>query len=271
MSLYQGRALRAERAPRRRGGRVRRILIFIAVLGALPILAQAPWAAWRARAFSVRDIRVEGARYLDVPAVIAAAGVQTGSDLFAVDLDRTRQALLLNPRIARARVSRALPAGLRLRIEERTPVLLVEHGAPWELDSTGVLLPPLAAGVVADVPMLVGPEVASLKPGTLVDSPEVMRGLAWVRALGVRELQLAGNVSEIDVSEPRMTALTLMNGTRVLTPAWPPGVRTLSALRVVLADLQQRGTVAREVDLRFDQQVIVRPAASSGGTSARTS
>jgi hypothetical protein len=29
----------------------------------------------------------------------------------------------------------------------------------------------------------------------------------------------------------------------------------------VLADLHQRGTVAQEVDLRFEHQVIVRPAA----------
>ncbi len=272
MSLYQGRALRAD-APRRRdlGGRVRRIVTLLAVLTALPVVASAPWGVWRARLFAVREIRVEGTRYLDASAVIAASGVKTGADLFGVDLDRVRQALLLQPRVAGARVERFLPAGIRIHVDERNPVLLVEHGAPWELDSTGVLLPPLAEGVVADVPMLAGVETAQLAPGTLVDSPQVQRGLAWVRSLGSRELQLAGSVSEIDVSDPRTTALTLMNGTRVLSPAWPPGTRALSALRVVLADLQQRGMVAQEVDLRFDQQVIVRPVAQKSGTSARTS
>ncbi|HZJ71623.1 MAG TPA: FtsQ-type POTRA domain-containing protein, partial [Planctomycetota bacterium] len=243
MSLYQGRALRAD-LPRRRGGRLRRILVLLAALTVLPVVAQAPWAAWRHRLFAIREIRVEGVRYLDAPAVIAASGVKTGADLFALDLDRVRQALLLHPRVARARVERILPAGIRLHIDERSPVLLVEHGAPWELDSTGVLLPPLAEGVVADVPMLAGVELSSVAGGTLVDSPQVQRGLAWARSLGIRELQLAGSISEIDVSDERMTALTLLNGTRVLSPAWPPGTRALSALRVVLADLQQRGTVA---------------------------
>jgi cell division septal protein FtsQ len=168
-------------------------------------------------------------------------------------------------------VRRVLPGDLRVRIEERVPVLLVAHGAPWELDSTGVLLPPLAEGVVADVPMLVGVDVAALAGGTHVDSPEVARGLAWVRALGAKDLQLAGSVSEIDVSEPRSTALTLMSGTRVLSPAWPPGTRTLSALRVVLADLDQRGTVAQEVDLRFESQVIVRPVQEKAGEMLKTS
>jgi cell division protein FtsQ len=247
------------------------VLLLTAALAVGTLAARLPLAPLRQRLFDVRDIRVEGARYLDGPAVAAAAGLKPGGDLFAVDVRRVRQALLLQPRIAAAQVSRVFPHGLRVRIQERVPVLLVEHGVPWEMDSTGVLLPPLAEGVVADVPMLVGPAVGALKAGTQVRSAAVERGLAWVGALAARDLQLAGQVSEVDVGDPRTTSLTLMSGTRVLTPAWPPGTRALSALRVVLADLRQRGTVAAEVDMRFENQVIVRPASGKAGEAARTS
>lgn len=270
MSLYQGRALSPNRT-RRRGGRLRRIALLLGALTLLPVFAQAPWGAWRARAFSIRTIHVEGVRYLETQVVTTTAGLEPGGDLFGIDLDRARQALLMHPRIARARLERELPYGIRVSIEERLPVLLVRHGVPWELDSAGVLLPPLAEGVVADVPLLVGPDLSDYRGGTQIRSPEVARGLAWIEALGGRELQLAGQVSEIDVSEERSTRLTLMSGTRVRSRAWPPGTRALSALRVVLADLEQRGTVAEEVDLRFDRQVIVRPAVSKGGETARTS
>jgi len=138
-------------------------------------------------------------------------------------------------------------------------VLLVRHGVPWEIDSTGVLLAPFEDGAVADVPLLTGPDFQSYPDGALIRTLPVRRGLDWVRALSSRDLQLGGRVSEIDVSDERVTALLMMNGTRVLSPAWPPDVRTLSALRVVLADLEQRGTAAQEVDLRFEDQVIVRP------------
>ncbi len=158
-------------------------------------------------------------------------------------------------------MERAWPRDVRVRIVEREPVLLVRHDVPWEVDSAGVLLPPLARGVVADVPLLTGPEFSGLRGGTQVLTPEVRRGLAWVRVLGARDLQLAGDVSEVDVSDVSSTGVLLMNGTRVLAPAWPPGARTLSALRVVLEDLRQRGVQANEVDLRYDGQVVVRPAA----------
>jgi hypothetical protein len=149
---------------------------------------------------------------------------------------------------------------VKVDVVERIPVLLVRHGVPWEIDSAGVLLEPLQKGVVADVPLLSGADFDALPAGTEIYTNEVRRGLAWADVLSHNDLQLSGAVSEIDVSQPRYTALVLTRGTRVLSPAWPPDVQRLSALRVVLADLERRGIPALEVDLRFDDQVIVRPA-----------
>lgn len=267
MTFYHGRALRSERPVRRRGffGRLVRALGLIA---ALLVLAHLPWGTLRRQVGRVHRVRVEGLHYLDAARVRAIAGIQEGADLIAVDPVRARQALLLSPRILRADVDRELPRDVRIRIVEREPVLLVQHGTPWEVDSSGVLLPPLADGAVADVPLLAGPRFDGVRAGAQIRTPEVQRGLAWVAALSQDELQLGGQVSQIGVSDPDATELQLMNGTRVLTPAWPPGVRELSALRVVLADLQHRGMSAEVVDLRFHDQVIVRPSKSAAAGKA---
>ena len=266
MGWYQGRAIESGLGrPRRRVSLPRRILRVGGVLALLTLLAHVPWEGLRRRFARLTDVRVEGARYLDASRVVRAAGLVRGQDLFSLDLARARQALLLEPRVASAEVARRLPRGVRVRIVEREPVLLVDHGAPWEIDSAGVLLPPLETGVVADVPLLVGPRFDGLPAGAQVHRGQVQRGLAWMRALSARELQLAGQVSEVDVSDPTHTGLTLLDGTRVLAGSWPPGTPRLSALRVVIADLRQRGTAASEVDLRFDNQVIVRPAGTTAG------
>jgi hypothetical protein len=269
MGWYQGRAL--EPVARRRGPRpslLRRIATVFGVLAVLAIAVQLPWAALRQRFARLTEVRVEGTHYLDAQRVARAAGLAPGQDLFRLDLARARQLLLLEPRVASAEIGRRLPRGVQVRIVEREPVMLVSHGVPWEIDSTGVLLEPLQAGVVADVPLLVGPRFDRLPAGARVSSLEVRRGLAWVQALGARELQIAGQVSEVDVSDPSVTGLSLMDGTRVLAPGWPPGMSRLSALRVVLADLHKRGTAANEVDLRFEDQVIVRPVAPAEGTQS---
>ncbi len=266
MGWYQGRALEPGLGrPRRRVSLPRRIMMGGGVLALLTLIALVPWEGLRRRFARLSDVRVEGTRYLEASRVIQVAGLATGQDLFTLDLGRSRQALLLEPRVASANVDRRLPRGVRVRIVEREPVLLVDHGVPWEIDSAGVLLPPLETGVVADVPLLVGPRFDGLPGGVQVHRSQVQRGLAWVSALSARELQLAGQVSEVDVSDPTLTSLTLLDGTRVLAGGWPPGTPRLSALRVVMADLKQRGTTASEVDLRFENQVIVRPAATTGG------
>jgi cell division septal protein FtsQ len=269
MSYYQGRALRAGR-PRPAGGRLRRVFAALAILLAVAVLAHLPWDALRRHALVVAAVGTDGMHYLDRARVLEVAGIAPGDDLLSVDLERARQRLLLHPRVAAARVRHAGLRSLAIHVDERLPVLLVEHGVPWEIDSAGVLLAPLAPGVVADVPLLGGPHFDPLPAGARLGTVEVRRGLAWVRALTARELELGGQVSEIDVADPRSTGLLLMNGTRVISEAWPPGTRALSALRVVLADLAHRGVQAREVDLRFDSQVIVRPAAPPGASGPRS-
>jgi hypothetical protein len=265
MGYYQGRALRQEAPRRRRGRRLRRVLHVFALIVTVAALAHVPWRQLRARHAVLTGVEVRGQRYLSAAEVQAISGIEAGADLFSIDFARARQSLLVHPRIASATVRRALPRRVRLDVTERIPVLLVQHGVPWEMDSTGVLIEPLDAGVVADVPLLTGAALDRLPAGAQVQTPEVGRGLAWARVLAQPDLQLSGRVSEIDVSEARTTSLVLTGGTRVLSPAWPPGVPRLNALRVVLADLERTGVRAEEVDLRFEHQVIVRPVDRPSG------
>lgn len=260
MGSYQGKALQA-RVARRRGGRGR-LVLRIALLGLLVVvIAHVPWAALARRWAVVGELKVEGMRYLDSSRIQTLSGLEVGEPLWTVDLKRARQALLLDSRIAAATVTRHFPRGIRIVVRERVPALLVDHGTPWELDSTGVLLEPLERGVVADVPLLVGTDLEGVSAGTQVASSRVARGLRWATTLADQTLQLAGQVSELDVSRDQVTTLTLLNGTRVVAAAWPPSARTLSALRVVLADLKHKGASADEVDVRYENQVIVRPPA----------
>ncbi len=203
-------------------------------------------------------VRVTGLRYLDAARVRRRAALAEGQDLLALDLARVRQLVLLEPRIRDAHVTRSGLRGVEIRVEERVPALAVEHGEPWEIDADGVLLEPLQTGVVADVPMLAGPDFSSYRPGSQVQTPEVRRGLAWTAILSDNVLRLSGQVSEVDVSDPRLTRLVLMTGVRVVGPAWPNGARQLSGLRATLADLAAKGMTPREVDVRFKDQIVVR-------------
>lgn len=269
MSRYQGKALQDPKRPRRApsGSPLRRPLRVLLVMLVLGVLAMVPWGEIRERILIVDRIHVTGLRYLDVAKVRERSGLKEGQDLLALDLPRARQMVLLEPRIQSARVRRVGLRSVEIRVEERVPALVVEHGEPWEIDANGVLLEPLQAGVVADVPMLAGPDFSSYRPGSQIQTTEVRRGLAWTAILSDNGLRLTGQVSEVDVSDPRLTRLLLLNGVRVIGPVWPNGARQLSGLRATLADLAAKGMTPREVDVRFKDQIVVRGAKPDGPTA----
>ncbi len=274
MSQYQGRAL--ERPARRggAGGMLNRAVQVLAAMAAIAMLAMVPWKALRRRYAVLTCIQVSGVRYLDAARIRRDTALKPGQDLLAIDLARVRQLVLMDPRVERADVCRFGLRGIEVSVTERVPALAVVHGEPWEIDSTGVLLEPLQRGVVADVPMLSGAECGSYRPGAQIRTPAVQRGLAWAAVLGDNALRLVGQVSEIDVSEARMTRLVLMNGVRVIGPAWPVSMRQLSGLRATLADLENKGMMPGEVDVRIPDQIIVRdaqPAAVAAAEQPRTS
>ena len=272
MSRYQGKALHKASAGPRRSSPFRRplrVLVAMLVLGAL---AMVPWGDLRAKLLVLDRIHVTGTRYLDVNRVRERSALKPGQDLLSLDLDRARQLVLLEPRVLSAKVRRVGIRSVEIRVEERVPALAVEHGEPWELDAHGVLLEPLQAGVVADVPMLAGPDFSAYRPGSQVQTLEVRRGLAWTAILSDNALRLIGQVSEVDVSDPRLTRLVLLNGVRVVAPVWPNGARQLSGLRATLADLAAKGLTPREVDVRFKDQIVVRGARPEAPTATtRTS
>jgi hypothetical protein len=268
MSRYEGRALeRPKPGGRRRSGPgspLRLPLLVLAVMLGLGLLAMLPWGEFRSRVLVVGRVRVSGLRYLDAAQVERRSGLAAGQDLLALDLDRARQQVLMEPRVREARVRRAGLRDVEIHVEERVPAMLVEHGEPWEIDATGVLLEPLEQGVVADVPLLTGPDLSQTHPGSQVSTVDVRRGLAWTAILSDNVLRLAGQVSEVDVSDSGLTRLVLLNGVRVLAPVWPNGTRQLSGLRATLADLAAKGMTPREVDVRFKDQIVVRGARPLG-------
>jgi hypothetical protein len=276
MSRYEGKALERPRGKGRRKPRptfpLRLPLLVLGVMLALGVLAMLPWGEFRARVLVVGRVRVSGLRYLDAAQVERRSGLAAGQDLLSLDLDRARQQVLMEPRVREARVHRAGLRDVEIHVEERVPALLVEHGEPWEIDATGVLLEPLEQGVTADVPLLSGPDFSDVRPGSQVQTVEVRRGLAWTAILSDNALRLAGQVSEVDVSDSGLTRLVLLNGVRVLAPVWPNGTRQLSGLRATLADLAAKGMTPREVDVRFKDQIVVRgarplgPSATTSGT-----
>jgi cell division protein FtsQ len=78
--------------------------------------------------FAVRTIRVQGTSRRSSEQVVQSAGLQTGKNVFAVDLENTRARILADPWIEKATVTRKLPSTIAVEVTEREAAAAVSVG-----------------------------------------------------------------------------------------------------------------------------------------------
>lgn len=176
-----GRAASGSRASKRAAvrssarGRAERFLsVLVATIGAA-VLAVAAFLVLPG-ALRITKYSVTGNAMMSTAEVLGAALVRGNEHFFSVDADAMRAALLAEPRVAAATVSRVFPNGLRIAVAERQPaaiVLVEEEGraVPVCVDDSGVAYAyardALAAGAPgSDLPVLSGIRFERFRLGT---------------------------------------------------------------------------------------------------------
>jgi cell division protein FtsQ len=107
--------------------------------------------------FAVREINVAGNHQLSAAEVVAFAGLEHGTNIFAADLGGARTRLIAVPWIREARVERRLPNTLRVVVSEREVVALAPLGqALYLISERGEPFKQLEAGDPHDLPLITG-------------------------------------------------------------------------------------------------------------------
>jgi cell division septal protein FtsQ len=192
--------------------------------------------------FRVRRIELVGVRHLAPDAVVAALRLDATASIF---VDRT----LLADRVKGvrgvldARVERRFPAALTVLVREAEPVAFTPaSGGLSVLDGAGRKLPYDPARSALDLPIAQTPDsgIAAVLGLVRAVDPELFRAVLSARAVGE-------------------SVLLQLESTRLLFRA-DAGPAEVRAVVRVAHDLTARGRSYRELDARYDGQVVVRQA-----------
>ncbi|MEG3090953.1 cell division protein FtsQ/DivIB [Sphingomonas sp. PB1R3] len=108
--------------------------------------------------FRVQQIEVTGLKRMDRMTVYAVALDQQSRAMPLVNLEDVRAKLLRYGWIKDAHVSRRLPDTLLVDIDERSPAAVwQDNGQLTLIDAGGVLLEPVRAEAMPDLPLIIGP------------------------------------------------------------------------------------------------------------------
>jgi cell division protein FtsQ len=217
------------RRPRRTGGtRVRRGLLWVSLpivaAGALYGIARnRDWHDWRAAAagaarletvmlkssaalgLTVQDIEVEGRQTTDPATILAALRAKEGTPTLAVNPARAKAELEALPWVRSAVIERRLPGTIYVRLVERKPLALWQHGGKIELiDQQGAVIPVDRLDRFAKLPLVVGEDAAGRAAALvamLESEPELMAHVTAAIRVGGRRWNLRLDNS-IDVLLP---------------------------------------------------------------------
>jgi len=208
--------------------------------GVVGVVAGGREVCRRAEFFRVRRVEVVGAAHLRVDTLLAALALAPTASA-CDDLGAAEERVRTIAGVAEVRVGRRLPGTVQLRVVEEHPVAFVP--GKRGLDAVDVTGRPLAfdpALAPLDLPIAASPDSALL--GVLDRIQRVDPALARQ----VTEARLV-----------RMAAVLQLGSARVVFDpgATPPVIRAVS---LVAADLETRGRAWRELDARFEGQVVVR-------------
>jgi hypothetical protein len=226
------------------------------------VVSRVPEALVEVEAFKVTEVRLRGARFLTLEEAVTALNLSDGASVWD-DTKVLEARLQEHPLVKEVAIHRRFPSALLLQVVEREPVALFPNPTLEPVDESGRILPIDPAFHKLDLPLMAS--AGADGPGSL--TPAGLRLLAGeISRLAQGNPEFHSRISDI-VLHPGgdMRARLLDSPVTLHFRSGLSNGRIQTGLRV-LGDAQARfdeGDVV-ELDLRFDDQVVVRFGRAGG-------
>ncbi|HZM97175.1 MAG TPA: FtsQ-type POTRA domain-containing protein [Vicinamibacterales bacterium] len=210
-------------------------------------------------ALTVTRITVQGNQRMSRGEVLGLLEGLSGASIVTIDLESWRQKLLTSPWVADASLRRMFPGTLAIVIEERQPIGIGRiKGRLFLIDGTGAVVDEFGPNYSdLDLPIVDGLTEGEGQNESVNEARAALAG-RLMSELAQRPT-LAGQVSQIDVSDVRGAVVMLKDDTALLRVGDERFAERLQSYLDLRPALRERMPDIDYVDLRFDPRVYVRP------------
>lgn len=240
--------------------RRRRFKIASVVILSLLALVLFNWQEWVVNSplFTVQHVYVRDHFILTKDEVLRLANIEQGIRLSEVDLERTADRIRTNPLVRNVAVSRSYPSSIVITVYEREPFVFVSGDEVHAVDRTGFVLPRLRSNIVYNLPVITGLIVLP-QVGRQLESPKLKTILTFLDRVRRVQEPLFYEISEIHVQKDDF--IVYLNNLRTAFRIDGENmIRTAMYMNAAASYFRQNPDVrhVREIDLRYDGQVVVR-------------
>jgi cell division protein FtsQ len=210
-------------------------------------------------AMTVTRISVQGNHRMSRGEVLGLLEGLSGSSIVLTDLESWREKLMTSPWVADASIRRMFPGTLAVVIEERQPMGVGRiNGTLFLIDGTGTVIDEFGPNYAdLDLPVIDGLGSKGGEPDSVDEARAALAGRLMTELQ--RRPALAGQISQIDVTDVRNAVVILKGDTALLRVGDERFSERLQAYLDLMPALRERMSDIDYVDLRFDERVYVRP------------
>jgi cell division protein FtsQ len=262
----------------RPGTGVGRVLLGVGALVAFSVFAASAYALKsylerdsRFRIGGTSNIQATGLAEVSRSEMLPVFGEDVGRNIFFVPLTERRKQLEQIPWIEKATVMRLLPDQIRVSVVERKPVAFVREGSQIGLvDGNGVLLtmpPAMVSHHHYSFPVVTGIDKRDPLPSR---KNRMAMYLRLVGELDANGQHLSDQLSEIDLTDPEDARVMMPEqGTDILAHFGEDHfLERYQRYKAHIAEWRQQYPKLAEVDLRYDQQVVLQMHGGASSTPA---
>ncbi|MBI3306683.1 MAG: FtsQ-type POTRA domain-containing protein [Candidatus Omnitrophica bacterium] len=212
-------------------------------------------------ALNIQKVTVDPSTSISIPTRANLESQLLGKNILQVNLKSVARRLETNPEIQRAHVFRSLPAEVKIEVEKREPIALIQF---FPRSSVGLIS---SDGVILDVfPKTDGTYVLIEAFATNLKEPKIGmqfhnegfgQAVKFIRAFWGHQLARRETITKIQLDHLGNVTITLGNGPAVKLGRSP--VERLGEMEKIVHLLDGEGRDAIEyIDLQFDNVIVKR-------------
>ncbi|EKD68297.1 MAG: hypothetical protein ACD_47C00723G0002 [uncultured bacterium] len=207
--------------------------------------------------FELKKISIEGNYTIEKEKILALSGFKLSENFLKLNYRAAESRLRAMPKIKEVEIVTEGVGEVLIRISERESVLLVLHERKfYELDAEGYILSASNKNVRVDLPILTGVAMPVTNIGESVQAEiKIKSVINWVVNLAPSFLT---NISEICLNGNEIVLIT-NNGIKIYPGNAVNFKNNFDLLTIVLERFQKDGMKISYVDMRFNNEVVVKP------------
>ena len=206
---------------------------------------------------AVTNVAFEGLSRVDSADVDRLIADVRGQNILLLPLEKYLERFEGHPRLSGVHLKKILPNKVVCTVEEREPVALVYANGFHEVDDQGMIMTSDELTELLDLPIITGLSAESVQEGAYCREIRLIESLEILKLCKRFGGGFAGDISELRVGESGINVVSLKEG-MVLLLGESDHESRLKKFFLIKNTISRRDETARLVDLRFEDQVVLR-------------